>query len=193
MPELGHIAGGADGWLNVKAGSGGQIVALPRYLKIQIDQPRSGRDSFTTTEGSCRGHAFSVTGGYLKIGNPGWRSSANLEFSVSSQMLSFPGGQVRAITDAGNPVATGTHPVQIPDFPHEGGAGYLGRTRYAKTWFYLGRGAALPGRNDRYLHTGRVSAGCVTVDPSGWTALYEYLILCRSSDAASVGSLVVRR
>ncbi|MBK6973753.1 MAG: hypothetical protein IPH26_12685 [Sterolibacteriaceae bacterium] len=40
--------------------------------------------------------------------------------------------------------------------------GYLGQTPYAKTWFDLGTGNAVRGNNDRYLHTGRVSAGCIT-------------------------------
>jgi hypothetical protein len=63
----------------------------------------------------------------------------------------------------------------------------------ARNWFYLGRAAAIRGGNERYLHTGRVSLGCVTVDPVEWTKVYQYLILCRSGDGKTVGSIVVRR
>jgi hypothetical protein len=130
----------------------------------------------------------------LRRGLPAYKPAARLEFNVTMQKLSFPGGDVRAITaDGAAAVPLGTHPVQIPDFPHELGSGYVGQSQYAKNWFYLGRGFAIPGNNDRYLHTGRVSLGCVTVDPNNWTRLYQYLILCRSSDAKSVGSIVVRR
>jgi hypothetical protein len=193
MPDIGYIAGGADGWLNVKREPDGQVVAVPQYLSVEIGENRRGREHFVVREGSYRGRACSVVAGNLKFGSPGYRSPARLEFSLSRQLLSFPGGQARAITDTTNPIPEGTHPVQLPDFPHDLGAGYMSQSRFAKTWFYLGRGPAVRGRNDRYLHTGRVSAGCVTVDPSSWTTLFQSLILCRNNDGATHGSIVVVR
>ncbi|NRF69436.1 hypothetical protein HLB44_20760 [Aquincola sp. S2] len=193
MPDIGYIAGGADGWLNVKKDPDGQVIALPQYLSVEISENRLGREYFVVREGSHRGQACSVVAGNLKFGNPGYRAAARVEFSLSRQLLSFPGGQARAITDAANPIPLGTHPIQLPDFPHELGAGYMSQSRFAMTWFYMGRGPAVRGRNDRYLHTGRVSAGCVTVDPSDWTALYQALILSRNNDGATLGSIAVLR
>lgn len=193
MSDIGYIAGGSNGWLNIKKEPAGSVVAVPQFLSVEIGENRAGREYFSPREGVYRGQACSVIAGNLKFGNPGYRAGARLEFSLSREQLSFAGGQVRAITDPRNPITVGTHPIQIPDFPHEGGSGYLSQSRFAMSWFYLGRGNAVPGRNDRYLHTGRVSAGCVTVDPAGWTALYQYLILCRSNDAATVGSITVLR
>lgn len=192
MSDPGYLATGSNGWLNVRKDTGA-VIALPQYLAVAITENRQGREYLTVSEGPLRGTACSVVAGNLKFGNPGYRAGARLEFSLSRGTLSFPGGSVNAITDSSNPVPAGQHPIQLPDFPHELGAGYLSSSRFAKTWFYLGRGHAVPGRNDRYLHTGRVSAGCVTVEPSGWTTLYEYLILCRNNDGATVGSIAVLR
>jgi hypothetical protein len=61
------------------------------------------------------------------------------------------------------------------------------------TWFYLGTGNAIAGRNDRYLHPGRISAGCVTVtDLSKWDSLYAVLILSRATGGKNVGTINVQ-
>lgn len=194
MSEKRHVIGGADGWLNVKREPTGEIVALPEYLHVEVSHNKDGRDYFKALEGVERGKAFSVKQGNLKSGTPAYKSAARIEFQLATETLSYLGKKVKAITAEGAfAIPTGNHPIQIPDFPHPLGVGYLGQTPYAKSWFYLGRGAAIPGINDRYLHTGRVSLGCVTVDPSGWTELYRYLILCRSGDEKTVGSIIVRR
>jgi len=194
MAEKRHVIGGNDGWLNVKREPGGSIVALPEYLQVEFSHNRDGRDFFKALEGGEQGKAFSVKQGNLKPGLPLYRPAAHLEFTIAAQKLAFSGGSVKAITAQGaSAVAVGTHPIQIPDFPHELGSTYVSQSRFAKNWFYLGRGAAIPGNNDRYLHTGRVSLGCVTVDPGDWTRLYQSLILCRSGDGKTVGSIVVRR
>lgn len=194
MSERRHIVGGHDGWLNVRREPGGMVIALAEYLQVEFSHNKGGRDFFKTQEGVERGNAFSVLQGNLRQGLPAYRAAARLEFSIAARKLRFAGGELEAITaDAPSAIAAGTYPIQIPDFPHELGSGYMGHSRYAKSWFYLGQGAAIAGSNDRYLHTGRISQGCVTVDPSGWTALYQYLILCRSGDGKTVGSIVVRR
>lgn len=72
-------------------------------------------------------------------------------------------------------------------------ASLIGTSAYAKSWFYLGHGQAVRDQGDRYLHPGRGSLGCITVDPAGWTQLYRYLILCRSGDGKTVGRVVVVR
>ncbi|MCA1246062.1 hypothetical protein LCI23_05735 [Massilia sp. MS-15] len=116
----------------------------------------------------------------------------HLEFRHTEKLLSYPGGRVGAITSPYNPTPLGLHPIQIPDFPHPKGRHYRSMSPYAETRFFLGHGYASAG-NDRYLHTGQVSAGCITVDPSAWTELYEYLISCRSNDAKTIGTLRVLR
>ena len=57
-------------------------------------------------------------------------------------------------------------------------------------WFFLGVGNASYG-NDRYLHTGSISAGCVTVEPSNWEDIYKYLILSRQGDNTNVGIITI--
>ena len=188
-----YVAGGMDGWLNVKREPSGAIVALPELIKVNVTSSQDDRDYFVVQEGPERGNSFSVRAGNLKTGNPGYRGPASLEFSLSRRILIFSGGQVKAFTDSDNPIDIGNHPVQIPDFPHRWGADYMGQSRYAKTWFYLGQGHAIHGSNDRYLHPGTGSAGCITVDPSAWTPLYQYLIRCRSGNGKTVGSVSVTR
>lgn len=193
MPATHHVIGGSDGWLNVKREPSGQVVSLPEFLQVELQSSAGGRDRLKVLEGPEAGRLFSVKVGHLKPGLPGFRGAASLRFDLSRKLVSYSGGQVSAITDANNPVPVGSHPIQIPDFPHELGAGYTAQSPYAKTWFYLGTGNAVSGNNDRYLHAGSVSAGCITVAPSAWTALYRYLILCRSGNAKTVGTVVVSR
>lgn len=47
--------------------------------------------------------------------------------------------------------------IEIPDYPHLGGARYEKEAPRAKTWFRIGH------RGDRYLHTGGRSLGCITI------------------------------
>lgn len=193
MAEKRYVVGGRDGWLKVKREPSGSVIAVPEHLQVELTASKDGRDSFTILEGVERGKKFSVKTGNLKSGNPAYRSAADLQFSLSKELLTFHGGQVKAITHPSQPIPSGPHPVQIPDFPHEKGAVYLGQTPYAKNWFYLGQGNAIPGSNDHYLHTGLRSAGCITVEPSGWTRLYQYLILCRRGNGKTVGMVTVVR
>ena len=193
MAETRFVVGGPDGWLRVRKDLGGEVVSIAEYTKVQLTAQRSGRDHFTPIEGVLAGIPCSVVAGNLSKNAPEYGGPARLTFNLTRQRLNYPGGFVRAITDPRNPIPVGTHPIQMPDFPHGLGAGYSGQTPYAKTWFYLGNGVAVAGRSDRYLHPGSVSAGCITVDASGWTALYRYLILCRSGNGKTVGSVTVVR
>ncbi len=188
-----YAVGGTDGWLNIKREPSGTVVAIPEYLRVDHERASEGRDHFRPTEGVERGKAFSVKTGNLKAGDPGYRPPAALQFDLRRGVLVFPGGQARAITSARNPIAVGQHPIALPDFPHDAGSAYMSHSPYAKTWFYLGQGHAVPGRDDRYLHPGRVSEGCITVEPADWTWLYRYLILCRSGDGSTLGTVTVVR
>jgi len=193
MPEKRYTVGGMDGWLNVKREPSGKVIAVPEFTQVELARSSGGRDYFAALEGVERGKNFSVKSGNLKAGTPAYRAPAALQFSLGRELLTYPGGQVKAITHSRNPIPAGVHPIQLPDFPHQLGMGYMRQSTYAKSWFYLGQGHAILGNNDRYLHPGAVSAGCITVDPSAWTQLYQHLILCRSGDGKTVGSVTVVR
>jgi hypothetical protein len=193
MAEKRYVVGGTDGWLNVKREPSAVIIAVPEYLQVEVTKSENGRDYFTVLEGVECGKLFSVKTGNLKSGNPGYRPTVRLQFSLRKQQITYPGGKARAITSTRNPVPLGLHPIQLPDFPHGAGDIYSARSQFAKSWFYLGQGNAIYGSKDRYLHTGEISAGCVTVDPSEWSQLYKYLILCRRNDGKTVGSIHVVR
>jgi hypothetical protein len=194
----------SDGWLNVRLEPSGQVIAIPEYLAVDLDSTRQDgagkRDYFTILEGVNRSRKASVrwSGGKSNLSASAfsYRGSANLVLDKRLRKLSYPGGSAQ-VADLGEslgavPIANGTHPVQIPDFPHPGGRDYLSRSPYATSWFYLGIGAAVSGNNDRYLHTGRYSAGCITMDASDWTALYKAIIFCRRGNNVDVGTVVVR-
>lgn len=152
-----------------------------------------GRDYFTISEGVHKSKAFSVLAGNLSTEKPAYKSAANLVFSIGRKILTYQVGSIKAFVHPAKPIAHGTHPIQIPDHPHSGGGYYAAISPHAKSWFYLGHGEAIAGSGDRYLHPGNASAGCITVDPIGWTQLYRYLILCRSGNGKTIGTVAVVR
>lgn len=52
-------------------------------------------------------------------------------------------------------------------------------------WFRIGH------QGNRYVHPGRISAGCLTCAPSQWEQIYPVLNCSRASDKVSIGTLVV--
>ena len=85
----------------------------------------------------------------------------------------------------------GNHDLELPDAPHSGGGYYLDKSKYTRTWFLTGHKLLGKG-NGRYLHTGSISAGCITVDPDKWDELYKHLILSRKKrDHRSIGKIKV--
>ncbi len=193
MSDKRYTVGGKDGWLNIKREPIGMVVAVPEFIQVKLNYTRNNRDFFVILEGNERGKEFSVLSGNIKSGDPGYRGAANLQFSISKKLLTYPVGKITAITAIDNPIPVGVHPIQLPDFPHELGRTYMTHSSFAKNWFYLGHGNAIPGNNDRYLHPGSGTLGCITVEPSAWTKLYQYLILCRRGDGKTVGTVTVVR
>lgn len=189
-----NIVGGRDGWMRIRVEPVGDIVSVPEHLLVEVAETKGGRDFFTVLEGIHRGKRCSLTAGNLTPAAIPFRRAAQLYFSKSEGILTCGtlriGAQMR-----GNPIANGEHPVQIPDFPHVKGAKYMDESRFAKSWFFLGYGSAKEGDQgeDRYLHPGILSGGCVTIDALDWTALYELIIRCRSNDGITIGSLIVRK
>ena len=85
-----------------------------------------------------------------------------------------------------NPVPSGKHNLEIPYEAHSLGAPYQRESRYSTTWFRISHSG------DRFLHPGRISAGCITVtNIKAWTRIYEYLIKARKGDNKSVGRIEV--
>ncbi len=191
MTHQRHILVGGDGWLKARREPSGTTVALPEFLRVEFEGSADGRDFFTVREGMERGNRFSVKSGSLRAGSPAYRGPAGLQFSMSRRALAFSGGQVRAVTRESEPIAFGVHPLYIPDFPHLDGATYLAQSVYAKTWFCLGFARSVAVGGDCYLQPGAISAGCITVEPADWTRVWRYLILCRSRDERTVGTITV--
>ena len=186
-----YIAAAApDAWVPARPEPSGlgMDVMLPEYLAVESASTLGGREIFTALEGVHAGKSFSLAVGRLRAGNPGWQGPARLSFNIGKQRLNFPGGQVRAKTSPQRPIAPGTHPLHIPDYPHDVGGGNVSN---ARSWFFLGRGSPPASGGAGYLNTLRSSEGGITVEAADWPALYQYLILCRNSDGRSVGSVAV--
>jgi hypothetical protein len=110
------------------------------------------------------------------------KSPLDLAQYVISQLDKVP---IEVLTWSANPAPTDWSALEIPDAPHPGGLHYKDQSSFATVWFRIGHDG------DRYLHPGRISAGCLTVDPSGWNRIYKYLVV-RRKDVSSVGAVHVR-
>jgi len=183
-----------DGWLKVKLAQG-RVESLPYLLKVALleeDEKQEGRESFKILEGIHEGKSASValpgTGKSYLIRNEHHSAAAVLTYSLSKRELTIRGlGKFKIDMDPDNPIPPGTYPMEIPDAPHQLGASYTSITRYAKTWFRLGR------EGDRYLHGGDRSAGCITVlHKRKWTRICLFLLRSRK-DSRTVGMLKVIR
>lgn len=192
------VASTNDGWLVTKIQ--GARVSLPSALRVDMRSTTSGRDYGKVLEGVLAGADFDVTSGNLsnsyeryknlvaklttRTGGPvveggeTYHLSLDLAYQVDGE--NRKAGPFPAKVHPQNPVPHGWHDLEIPDFPHELGAGY---GNYGTTWFRIGHSG------DRYLHPGRVSAGCVTCAPSWWNAIYSIVHRCRHTDTLSVGQL----
>ena len=186
----------AQGWLRVKM-STGIIWPLPKFLKLEFKERKANRDHFKILEGRWRGTKASVSAkgsgqpltsaaSYIRRGQPMFRCVLPVKINITTEQLWYGrSGPLHAFTDPGNPLPTGTHDLEIPYEPHSLGSSYLSDSEYATTWFRIGHSG------DRFLHPGRVSAGCATVGAvKDWTGIYEYLIKGRE-DAVSVARIVV--
>lgn len=191
-----------SGWLLVRRASDNEKVSLPHYLKVDYIETKPDprldatkkRDFFTASEGSYKGVKFSVAqksdnSSYLVDGKH--LGLGTVKFDKTKGELHYGDtGPVATITDPDNPIPVGTYDLEIPDAPHSGGNGYISRSSYATVWFRIRPGGDNTS-TDRYLHPGRISAGCVTVtDVEKWTSIYEYLYNRRKNDV-SVGTITV--
>lgn len=189
----------ADGWLRIKL-TNGLIHPMPEYLRVNVINS-ANREEFEILEGRWKGKKASVKKKGFSIGD--WdgsyfeeavhtgkgcphRNSVDMIFHRKSEQLDIPGiGKIKAITDTSNPVPLGTFDIEIPYEPHGLGISYISDAKYAKTWFRIGHSG------DRFLHPGRVSAGCITVtETKKWDSIYKKLIVARK-DLKSIGTVKV--
>ena len=111
--------------------------------------------------------------------------SAKLTYSISKKILTI--GRKRYTTvDYPNAMWTkGIYDIEIPDYPHAGGNAYP-NNKHATTWFRIYH------PEDRYLHTGERSLGCITVTENNrWDELYTLLIAARKGDDKNIGTVKV--
>ncbi|MEM1183962.1 MAG: hypothetical protein AAGI53_03065 [Planctomycetota bacterium] len=179
------------GWLRVRHANGSEFPPLPQKLKVDLTRTDGGREYFTIQEGRMKGGRASVkvpaaAGSYLEP-RVLHEASGTIRFDKKKEQLWYGStGPIAAITDETNPVPDGTFNLEIPYEAHALAVTYESQSRFAKTWFRIGH------EGDRFLHPGRVSAGCITVtDIPGWTAIYAYLIGRRANDTISVGIVEV--
>lgn len=191
-----YIMGDLQGWLTVKRESDDERVSLPHHLKVNYRRTAQRRDYFEALEGVHKGVDFSVTWtpydtSYLMPYAPRF-GAGRVRFNRRTNQLWYPGyaGPITAITSTTKPVPRGTFDLQIPDHPHAFGRPYLDRSPYTTAWFRILTGPR-DEMDDRYLHAGANSLGCVTVqDVPKWTGIFQYLIDRRKSDVA-VGTITV--
>ena len=180
--------GRGKGWLIVKF-AGESDKSLPAYIKLKIEHIDTEREYFTILEGAYRGMSASVKvskdHSLRLITGIKHEPLARITYSISKKILTLKGKKYKADDDPKNPWGKGLYDIEIPDHPHEGGLKYP-ETGRGTVWFKIGHSG------ERYLHPGRVSAGCISVtETARWMEIYNALIKARKGDFMSVGVLEV--
>ncbi|MEO8891101.1 MAG: hypothetical protein ABI417_06135, partial [Coleofasciculaceae cyanobacterium] len=184
-----------------------QIIALPGYLGLNYLGVRvlngKQRDYFIPFEGKWKNRELSVTrtsngGSYLVTGNI--LGPAKVIFNPVKANLWYGEGSARVgpIFTQGSgggtttPLRDGTYEISVPDEPHNAGNTYLSDSSYARLWYPIPADQDGDGKNDdRFLHCGSNSLGCVTVKTiSQWTGIYRYLYNRRLRDDV-IGTITV--
>ena len=179
---------GNNGWLdflyeNVR-------VSLPQHTKLQILKEEGAYTLFKVMNGNAQilinGKNIFLKGKAVRLSTknidklttkkPYIANGASLILTYSNNFQSkanliFNNKNIEVIFDKPIQTTNIIYKIFAPDFPHHYSNHYAEQTKYYGVWF-----AIEYGDNSRYIHTGRVSDGCVTVPPQHWEALYEYLI-----------------
>ena len=188
------------GWLSIRHED--ELTSpkvLPYALKVKITEVKDGREYFIIEEGRLKGHKASVKladdGGSFLTKENLHTDSVNFIYHQENMVLEVvdTGRIYWAKMDEGNPIPIGAvYDIAIPYEPHHDFGEYYERySIHAKTWFRLGQ-----TDEDRFLHLGRVSAGCITVsadqnEGESWEEIYDLLITARKGDLLSVGTVKV--
>ena len=177
--ELRFLGLTGDHWLPVRLDGYSLPISLHYGMKVQWDGIKGNREYFTVLEGPYKG----VKGNAQAKGpNLSWfvkdilhRPAGFVRFNRKQQALWFGGqgpynafsGEFTHPTDKTliyTQVPKGTYPLCIPDFPHAATrAAYSQWTTFHKSWFLIDNCPGNDKTASRYLHTGEISEGCVTV------------------------------
>lgn len=195
-----YVMSTSDGWVAMMLG--GTRTSVASGTKVVLNSSGGGRDAGVIQEGALQGRGFDVTSGYLAPAYPridnlvirvgkragGPVSSGGVSYDLELNLAYSEGGASKttgpfpAKTHPANPTPSGVHALELPDYPHGLGASY---GPHGTVWFRIGHSG------DRYLHPGRISAGCMTCAPDHWDRIYEIVHRARASDGQSVGTLNV--
>ncbi|MBA4320145.1 MAG: hypothetical protein C0412_17230 [Flavobacterium sp.] len=184
-----YVSDEASGWLRVLLEENKSKVDLPAFLKVKIERLNNKREYFTILEGTYRNKLASVI---FRDDNSSWlisgikhESMVRLTYSISKKILTLKDRKYQTIDYPKVPWKKGLYDIEIPDYPHRGGANYPEAQR-AKTWFKIGHSG------ERYLHIGGRSLGCMTViETKRWMEIYNALIKARKGDFMSIGVIEV--
>jgi hypothetical protein len=184
-----HVAPTENGWLVVVLEDTQERVSLPEALQVEVTRVAAGREFFNIREGAYRGRIASVRlnpdGSSRLTETDPRRAAVTATYSVSRKEFRVGTKRYSATDDPQSPLQLGTYDIEIPDAPHRGGLRYPEATR-SRTWFRIGHSG------DRYIHTGRASAGCITItEIARWDELASLLVRSRKGDGVSVGKLQV--
>jgi len=179
-----------DNWLRVRVEDGGagarpsylgpaptpgRDISLPYGLKVSLNETTGRRDVIEILEGvnigvrasvghDPRGQSYLTTKiSHRPAGHAIFKRDAQqLYFGGTGPYNAFTGGDFRIGGQHFTPVPLGMYKLAIPAFPSKQTRNeYAQWATYHKSWFRLG----LDISADRFLHTGMISEGCVTVRP----------------------------
>ncbi len=176
----------SDDWLAVQLDRFGR-QSLPYGMKVQWEGMKGNREYFTLLEGTYKGEKGNIKS---KGASTSWfvtnlrhQPPGFIRFNRKQQAIWIGGqGPYNAFSGAFThptdgktytQVPAGTYPLCIPDYPHSATrAAYSQWATYHKSWFLIDNCPGNYERASRYLHTGEISEGCVTVrafivDPKG--------------------------
>ena len=209
-----------SGWLRVRLDNSKSAFLCER-TKIQITNSKEGRTYFKIMDGSFKGQLASLTDGNAKLYLSGEKptissSGAVIEVIYSGEKreiyseirgnieqtparLGFMGNTATiSLTTIGadslNPLPKGTYKILVPDVPHDKDYTEQYKPAYPalkchQVWLPIEYQT-----NNRYVHVGAISEGCVTVlDLKSWNQIYDYLISHRQTDPRYVGKLIIRK
>ena len=205
-----------------RAINGSTNAFLCEMTKVLVTRTQAGRTYFKIEDGTYAGKSASLNSDnadlYLTTTGPTASSNgATLEVTYSGQKraiystargididqkagrLGFNGNTATISlstveADSLGPLPDGTYDILVPDVAHD--IGYTGQYKPAypdlkchQVWFPIEYQT-----NNRYVHVGAISEGCVTVLDLGlWNDIYDYLISHRQTDRRYVGKLIIRK
>jgi len=185
-----YISETSDGWLVVDIGGIEEKQSLPAFLKVELIRSNSKRDYFKILEGFYKGKSASVVrkSRYISYLQSGIlvRESFVATYSISTKILTINNKKYTTTDFEAEKWEVGVYDIEIPDAPHKGGTYYLDKAKFAKVWFRIDH------KEEKYLHTGRHSLGCITVlEQKHWDEIFHQIIKARKGDDISVGVLEV--